>query len=110
MSKTITYQCNHCAKQYSSLLGIIEIGSSNNSFFIKSDTKRSKCKEMSNYDDLHFCSQHCLNEFLFIPLNGVDVILSCLKSEKERLSKGNNSAYTDEIFGNVINYIEGSLA
>lgn len=105
MSKTIIYQCNHCAKQFSNTHEILEISSKDNSLGIINNSKGAKLRTLSLHSDLHFCSQNCLNEFLFHPLNSTEVILIELKRIKELFKDSEESDYSNEIFSKVIHFL-----
>ena len=75
------YQCNQCAKQANDLDSFLEIASSNNSISITNNANGNNSKQISHYDNLHFCSQNCLNEYLFKPLEQRKILLVALKNE-----------------------------
>ena len=102
------YQCNQCAKQASDLNSFLEIASSNNSISITNNSTGNNSKQISHYDDLHFCSQNCLNEYLFKPLEQRKILLMALKNEMKSEAYKNNVGYTDPAFQTIINIIESA--
>jgi hypothetical protein len=103
------YQCNQCARQVTDLTSFLEIASSNNSISITNNANGSNSKQISNYDDLHFCSQKCLNEYLFKPLEHRKALLVALKNEMKSEAYNRNTAYSDNAFQAVIDLVEGAL-
>jgi len=103
------YQCNQCARQADSLGNFLEISSTNNSIAITNNATGNNSKKISQYEDLHFCSQHCLNEYLFNPLDQRRILLVALKNEMKNESYANNRAYSDNAFKVVIDLVERSL-
>ena len=66
--KTIKYTCDNtnCLNNTESIeiSKWIEIGSNNNSLYIRSYLGNNRLKFASNYSDIHFCSSECLSDFL----------------------------------------------
>ena len=98
------YQCNHCARQSNDLEGYLEIASSNNSLSIINNANGNNSKQLSHYEDLHFCGQDCLNEFLFKPLEQSKLLVHALKIEMKSEAYSYGSA--QDAFKKVINLIE----
>lgn len=103
------YQCNQCAKQESDLDSFLEIASSNNSISITNNANGNNSKQISHYNDLHFCSQNCLNEYLFKPLEQRKILLVALKNEMKSEAYKSNTAYSDNAFKVVIDLVERAL-
>ena len=105
MSKTIIYQCNHCGRQFDNADSILEISCNDNSLAIINYAKGAKIKTISYCSDLHYCSQDCLNEELFHPLNSKQVIIKELERFKDFFAKFSDVQYSNSLFDEVIEFL-----
>lgn len=105
MSKTVTYQCNHCSREFKNANEILEISSNNNSLAIINNAKGARLKTLSLYSDLHFCSQDCMNNYLFLPLNSKQVIIKELERLKDFFAKFSEVQYSNRLFDEVIEFL-----
>lgn len=103
--KTVTYECDNCERKFYNVHEILEISSKDNSLGIINNAKGATLKTIERHQDLHFCSQNCLNNYLFQPLNSIEVIVK----ELERLKKNYTSEYSDKIFGELISFLNQNI-
>lgn len=103
------YKCDQCSRQATDLNSFLTIASSNNSISITNNATGNNSRSLAYYEDLHFCSQKCLNRYLFRPLEQREILLVALKDEMESEAYKKNTAYTDNAFKVVIGLVERAL-